>query len=81
MRILLVLVLAATLLTACAGPMGMAYTVTSIGSVATTGRSTTEHMAGQLADADCSIWRAVVDGTYICERNPNPADTYNRNPF
>jgi len=75
------LILLTALLTACGTPIGMALTAASMGSVATTGRSTTEWVAGQLADADCDIWRAVVDGTYVCERNPNPADTYNRNPF
>ena len=79
MRILLILI--TTVLTGCAGPVGIAYTATSVGSLATTGQTPTEHMASRLTDSDCSIWNAVVDLAYICEYNKNPGVTYNRNPF
>jgi hypothetical protein len=71
----------ATLLTSCATPIGIAYTATSAGTVISTGKTPTEHLASKLTDADCSIWDAVVNLAYICEYNKNPARTYNRNPF
>lgn len=80
MKLILAIMLALAL-TACAGPMGIVYTATSVGSLATTGRSTSEHIASRLTDSDCSIWNAVVDLAYICEYNKNPGITYNRNPF
>jgi len=79
MKILLIVL--TTLLTACATPIGIAYTATSAGSFATTGKTPTEHLASKLTDSDCSIWDAVVNLAYICEYNRNPAVTYNRNPF
>ena len=81
MRQLIILLTTAQLATGCAGPVGIAYTATSVGSLAATGQTTTEHVASRLTDSDCSIWNAVVDLAYICEYNKNPAYTYNRNPF
>ena len=69
------------MLTACAGPIGMAYTATSTGSLVTTGRSIPEHAASRITDSDCSIWDAIVDLAYICEYNRDPARTYNRTAF
>jgi len=79
MKILLILL--ATLLSACAGPMAVTYTAVTAGSLVSTGKTPTEHVASKLTGADCSIWDAVVDLAYICEYNRNPAVTYNRNPF
>jgi hypothetical protein len=70
-----------TQLTGCAGPMGMAYSAASTGSLAVTGQTPTEHMAGKLLDAKCSVWDSVVDLAYICEYNRDPATTYNRTAF
>ena len=80
MKIILALV-TATLLTSCAGPMGLAYTTASGASWVTTGKSIPEHTASHVTGADCSIWDAVVDFAYICEYNRDPAVTYNRNAF
>jgi len=79
MKILLILSLA--LLTSCATPIGIAYTATSAGTLISTGKTIPEHTASKLADADCSIWNAIVDSAYICEYNRNPGITYNRTPF
>ena len=68
-------------LTACAGPIGMAYTAASGTSLVTTGKSIPEHTASSITDADCSVWNAIVDFAYICEYNKNPAVTYNRTAF
>ena len=81
-RMKLVLALSTVLaLTACAGPIGMAYTAASGTSLVTTGKSIPEHTASSIAEADCSIWNAIVDFAYICEYNKNSAYTYNRNAF
>jgi len=80
MKILTVL-LATLALTACAGPVGLAYTAASTGTALTTGKTIGEHGASKLTDADCSVWNAVVDLAYICEYNRNSAYTYNRNLF
>ena len=81
MKILLTTITSITLLTSCAGPVGVAYSAASGASLVTTGRSVPEHAASRITDADCSIWDAVVDFAYICEYNRNPAVTYNRNAF
>lgn len=81
MRQLIILLTTAQLATGCAGPMAIAYTVTSTTTLATTGKTIPEHTAGRLTDSDCSIWNALVDLAYICEYNKNPAYTYNRDPF
>jgi uncharacterized membrane protein len=65
---------------ACAGPIGWAYTATSAGSMAVTGKTPTEHSASYVTDADCSIFN-IFNNEYICEYNRNPALTYNRNPL
>jgi hypothetical protein len=80
-RQLIILLTIAQLATGCAGPVGIAYTVTSTTTRATSGKTMPEHTAGRLTDSDCSIWNAVVDLAYICEYNKNPGVTYNRNPF
>ena len=74
------LLIAVVLLTACAGPIGMAYTATSAGSLAATGRTPTEHSASYITDADCSMLN-IFNNEYPCEYNRNPALTYNRNPL
>lgn len=76
-----VIAVAVLTLTACAGPAGIAYTAASTGSLAVTGQTPTEHMAGKLLDAKCSVWDSVVDLAYICEYNRDPATTYNRTAF
>ena len=82
MKLTAIVTVTATLaLTACAGPIGMAYTAASGTSLVTTGKSIPEHTASSITEADCSIWNAVVDFAYICEYNKNPAVTYNRNAF
>ena len=75
------LILLTLSLTACATPIGIAYTAASTGSFAATGKTPTEHAASRLTDSDCSVWDAVVNLAYICEYNRNPGVTYNRNPF
>ena len=74
------LLIAVVLLTACAGPIGMAYTATSTGSWAVTGKTPTEHSASYITDADCSMLN-IFNNEYPCEYNRNPALTYNRNPL
>jgi len=69
------------MLSACAGPLGLAYSTASGTALVTTGKSIPEHGASKLTDADCSVWNAVVEFAYICEYNKNPAVTYNRNAF
>jgi hypothetical protein len=80
MKIVLTLA-TAILLTSCAGPMGLAYTAGSTGTLITTGKSIPEHGASQITEADCSVWNAIVDFAYICEYNRNLAVTYNRTAF
>jgi len=75
----LLITLLSILLSACAGPIGMAYTATTTTSLVTTGKSIPEHAASEITEADCSIWDAIADFAYICEYNKNPAVTYNRN--
>jgi len=78
--LLITLLIAVVLLTACAGPIGMAYTATSTGSWAVTGKTPTEHSASYITDADCSILN-IFNNEYVCEYNKNSARTYNRNPL
>ena len=80
-RTLVIVLATAVIATACAGPIGIAYTATSAGTAVATGKTIPEHTASKLTDSDCSIWDAVVNLAYICEYNKNPAVTYNRNPF
>jgi len=80
MKTLLIIALI-SILTACATPIGMAYSVTSTTSLVSTGKTIPEHTASKLTGADCSIWDAIADFAYVCEYNKNPALTYNRNSF
>jgi len=74
------LLIAVVLLTACAGPMGVAYTAASTGTLVTTGKTPSEHSASYITDADCSILN-IFNNEYVCEYNRNRAITYNRNPL
>jgi len=75
---LALLIAVTALLSACAGPIGLAYTATSMTSLASTGKSIPEHAATSITDADCSLLN-IFDGEYVCEYSRNPARTYNRN--
>ena len=80
MKLTLVLTVTTLATTACVGPMGVAYTAASTGSLVTTGKTPTEHSASYITDADCSILN-IFNSEYICEYNRNRAITYNRNPL
>ena len=69
MRLVLILCL---VLPGCAS-----YTAVSLGSLAATGKSLTDHASGQLSGGDCDAVRAVKNISYWCEM---PV-VYNQNGF
>jgi hypothetical protein len=54
-----------------------AYTVTSVGSLAATGKGLTDHAASAVMRGDCDIIRSIKEQSYYCEM---PV-TYNQNAF
>jgi len=72
------LVLIAIIILWCCLSSGCAvYTVTSVGSLAATGKSLTDHASSQLSGGNCDAIRAVKNISYWCEM---PV-VYNQNGF
>jgi hypothetical protein len=81
MKITLVSAATVLALSACAGPIGMAYSGASITSAVATGKSIPEHGASTVLDADCSLYNYLFDNKdYYCETQ-DISRTYNRNAF
>jgi predicted small secreted protein len=66
------LLIASATLTGCA-----AYTVASVGSYVTTGKSLGDHAGSTVTGGDCNLITNTYNGKYVCEM---PV-VYNRNGF
>jgi hypothetical protein len=73
--------LSTILLTSCAGPAGMAYSVASGTSLVATGKSIPEHAMSELTGADCSVVSSLMSDRYVCEQQGDAGTRYNRNAF